>query len=38
MGSTSNEDRLSELSDLFNKGLITQAEYEQGQAEILKEK
>ena len=38
MGSTSIEDRLSELSDLFDKGLITQAEYEQRQAEILKEK
>ncbi len=38
MGSTSIEDRLSELRDLFDKGLITQAEYEQGQAEILKEK
>lgn len=38
MGSTSIEDRLSELRDLFDKGLITQAEYEQGQAEIPKEK
>jgi len=37
-GSTSMEDRLSELRDRFAKGLITQAEYEQGQAEILKEK
>ena len=38
MGSQSIEDRLSELRDLFDKGLITQAEYEQRQAEILKEK
>ena len=36
-GSTSIEDRLSGLRDLFEKGLITQAVYEQRQAEILSE-
>ena len=35
--SPSIEDRLSGLRDLFEKGLITQAEYERGQAEILSE-